>query len=70
MNFRYKKEVSIIGIALVLVIGVFTFIKTFYFSDVDIIQPLKVIMRKTNVDKNDVKYAKATTLPTTTAILP
>ena len=66
MNFRYKKEVSIISLALVLVIGTFTFIKTFYFSDVDIDAPLKVIMRKTNVDKNEVKFAKATTLPTTT----
>ena len=66
MNFRYKKEVSIIGLALVLVVGTFTFIKTFYFGDVSIDQPLKVIMRKTNIDKNEMKYAKATTLPTTT----
>lgn len=61
MVFKHKKEISLIVVFLVLIVGVFALVKTYYFSDVNIFEPLKVIMRKSNINENSPKYDKAIT---------
>lgn len=61
MDYRKKKIFLMVLIFFVLIVGVFSIVKVNFFSDVNIMEPLKVIMRKSNNKTNDTKYAKATT---------
>lgn len=56
----YKKEISIIAIALVLCLSIFTYIKSFYFGDASINEPIKSVMRYYDEDVNTPKLQKAT----------
>lgn len=71
MTFRYKKEVTIIGISFVLCLSIFTYIKSFYFSNVKVNEPINSVIKYYNEGTNETKYKQATTkeMTTTTTLL-
>lgn len=71
MTFKYKRELSIIGISFVLCLSIFTYIKSFYFKDKEITEPITSVMKFYNEGVNEPKFAEATTklVPTTTTTI-
>lgn len=71
MTFRYKKEIMIIGISFLLCLSIFTYIKSFYFRNTKINEPIKSVMKHYNESTNETKYKQATTraMSTTTTLL-
>lgn len=61
MEYRKKKIFLMVFIFVILIVGVFSVVKVNFFSEIDIMEPLKVIMRKSNNKSNETKYAMATT---------
>ncbi len=61
MTFRYKKEVTIIGVSFLLCLSIFTYIKSFYFSNMQVNEPIKSVMKYYNEGTNEIKYKEATT---------
>lgn len=66
MNFKYKKEVSILVISFVLCLSIFTYIKVTYFSDKKIDEPITAVISYYN--KEEVKEP-LTVVPATTKIV-
>ncbi len=71
MTFRYKKELIIAGISLVLCLSIFAYIKIYYFKSTKVNEPIKNVIEYYNEGTNEIKYQQATTKPieTTTKIL-
>lgn len=67
MNFKYKKEVSILVISFVLCLSIFTYIKVTYFSDKKLEEPITTVISYYN--KEEVKKP-LTVVPATTKIVP
>lgn len=66
MNFKYKKEVSILVISFVLCLSIFTYIKVTYFSDKKIEEPITTVISYYN--KEEVKEP-LTVVPATTKLV-
>lgn len=66
MNFKYKKEVSILVISFVLCLSIFTYIKVTYFSDKKLEEPITTVISYYN--KEEVKEP-LTIVPATTKIV-
>lgn len=69
---KYKREISIVGVTLVLCLSVFTYIRSFYFGNKNLNEPIKSVMKYYNEEvDNDQKYQQATTIvvPTTKSVL-
>ncbi len=58
---KYKKEVILGCSILVLCLSLFSFIKVFYFADVDASTPIKSVMKFYEKQDKDTKYAEPTT---------
>lgn len=71
MTFRYKKELTVIGISLVLCLSIFTYIKLYYFSSTKVNEPIKNVIKYYNEGNNEIKYKQATTkkMLTTTKLI-
>lgn len=61
MNLKYRKELSLVMVILLVCLSIFTYIKSFYFSNSKINEPIKNVMRYYNEDVNEVKMQQATT---------
>lgn len=69
MISKYKKEISILGISVILCLSVFAYIKSFYFREESIDSPIKSVMKYYREDINEPKLAQATTKVATTTTL-
>ena len=67
MTFKYKKELTLIGVTALLCLSIFTYIKVAFFNDKRIDEPIKNVIKYYNNDVEVQKLAQATTkvVPTT-----
>lgn len=67
MTFKYKKELTLIGVTALLCLSIFTYIKVAFFNDKKIDEPIKNVIKYYNNDVDVQKLAQATTkvVPTT-----
>ena len=68
MTFKYRKEIIISCVTLVLCLSIFSYIKVSFFNENNIDEPIKNVINYINVDSEEPKMAQATTVPTTTAL--
>lgn len=65
MTFKYRREVIIIVLLFSLCLSVFSFIKTLFFRNVSLAEPINTVAEYYNEGVNEPKYAVATTKLTT-----
>lgn len=67
MTFKYKKELTLIGVTALLCLSIFAYIKVAFFNDKQIDEPIKNVIKYYNHDADVQKLAQATTkiVPTT-----
>lgn len=67
MTFKYKKELTLIGVTALLCLSIFAYIKVAFFNDKKIDEPIKNVIKYYNNDVDVQKLAQATTkvVPTT-----
>lgn len=71
MTFKYKRELIIISISFLVCLSIFTYIKSSFFKDTKVQDPIKNVIEYYNEEENTPKYKVATikATPTTTRIL-
>lgn len=71
MTFKYKREIIIISMSFLVCLSIFTFIKSHFFKDTKVDDPIKNVIEYYNEEENTPKYKLATIKPTssTTRIL-
>lgn len=71
MTFKYKKELIIVSVAFFVCLSIFTIIKSSFFKDTKVNDPLKNVMEYYNEANNEPKYKVATikTPVTTTKLM-
>ncbi|MCX4248858.1 MAG: glucosaminidase domain-containing protein [Bacilli bacterium] len=60
MTFKYKKELIIVSIAVFVCLSIFVIIKTSFFRDTKVNEPIKKVMEYYNESDNEPKYKVAT----------
>ena len=59
MTFKYRKEIIISCVTLVLCLSIFSYIKVSFFNENNIDEPIKNVINYINVDSEEPKMAQA-----------
>lgn len=68
MTFKYRKEIILGSITLILCLSIFSYIKVSFFNDDNIDEPIKNVINYYNEDYEEPTLVQATTVPTTTSL--